>query len=317
MKVVYYVSEGKSREEMLAAALAQGVLGEPVSVRQLIEGVARGKNEFQIRYTADYGEDEHGNDRKWPGPMRDDDVACFFGVKGRSKQILDDHRRMGKATLYFDKGLTRQKGEGGHTLYSRIYVNASHPCDYFMRNKRDESRWKPIKTYLPPRQYNKGGHVLLCSSSAKYHEFNSLPTPAEYNAGLVTRMKKQTKRHIIYRPKPSSSEQVPVAGASMSLRDCKLEDALRGCHVVLTHGATAAMEAIMAGVPAITLGKCVASPVCADTLGQLEDPPFPDEEKRTRWLCAMSYVQWTCDELRSGEAWQELRPEIERQGAGK
>lgn len=317
MKVVYYVSEGKPREEMLALALAQGVLGRECSVKELIDGVAAGKNVFEVRYTADYGEDEHGNDRKWPGPMRDDDVACFFGVKGRSKQILEDHRRMGKATLYFDKGLTRQKGEGGHTLYSRIYVNASHPCDYMMLHKRGDKRWRAISQYLPPPQRNKGGHILLCSSSAKYHEFNSLPPPAEYNSGLVAAMKKQSKRQIIYRPKPSSSEQVPIAGAAMSMKQCNLSDALRGCYAVVTHGATAAMEAVMAGVPALCLGQCVASPVTGSTLGQLEDLPFPDEGKRLAWLHAMAYVQWTCDELRSGEAWAELRKEIERQSGVK
>src|SRR5688500_2147229 len=114
VNITFYASD-KPREIMLAKALAEG---------------AKALGDYsEIRRTADYGEDEEGNDKKFPGPSPETDVACIFGVKGRSKDILKDHRLVGKATLYFDKGYTRAKGEGGHTLHSRISVNAAHPCD--------------------------------------------------------------------------------------------------------------------------------------------------------------------------------------------
>jgi hypothetical protein len=307
VKVVYYVSEGKPREIMLAKALA--------------EGCKQHKDELEIRYTADYGETPDGSDRRWPGPMRGDDVACFFGVKGRSRQIFDDHRRMGKATLYFDKGLTREKGDEadvGHTKFSRIYVNDVHPASYMMSHKRGDKRWSKIKRYTYKHRPYPGGHVLICSSSQKYHDFHGLGNKEEYAQGLISQITKLTKRHLIYRPKPSSHEEVPeivrVGGASFSSRASNIDAALKGCHVVVTHGATAAMDAIMAGVPAICLGKCVTTPVAGDMLAQVEAPEFPGDDLRQKWLNAMAYCQWTREELQSGEAWEDLKAEIEKQG---
>ena len=97
MKVIFYAAD-KSREHMLAGALAIGVRNAGDS--------------FELRRTADYGEALEGPERKYPGPSPDTDVACCFGVKGRSREIVESHRGLGLATRMFDKGYTRDRGEG-------------------------------------------------------------------------------------------------------------------------------------------------------------------------------------------------------------
>ncbi|MCI0554921.1 MAG: hypothetical protein L0287_28560 [Anaerolineae bacterium] len=313
MKVVFYASD-KPREHAIANALAEGVR-------------AKG-DEFEMRRTADYGEDEEGNDLKWPGPSPDTDVACMFGVKGRSRQILEDHVNIGKSTLYFDKGLTRHKGgEAGHTLYSRVYVNASHPAAYMMHEPRRSDRWDRLDVKIAKACREPGsGHVLICASSGKYHDFNRMPPPDLWGSGLISQLKKKTDKHLIWRPKPASRtiEIDPngkkvvykisaLPGASFSDGAATIQDALRGCEVLITHGATAAVDAIVAGTPAICLGKCAASPVCSDTIDDVNDAPFPKNELRRQWLYNLAYCQWANDELRSGYAWEYLRLEIERQ----
>ena len=155
MKIVAYASD-KPREHMLMNALKEGVL---------IHG-----DEFEMRRTAEYGETPDGEYRKYQGPTPDTDVAVFFGVKGKSRVIFDEHRAMGKATIYLDKGITRNKGAGGHTEYTRAFVNDAHPLAYMMARKMPKDRFKALGVKLSPR--TGGQNILICGSSQKYHDFH-------------------------------------------------------------------------------------------------------------------------------------------------
>lgn len=297
MKIVFYASD-KPREHMLAKALA--------------EGAQRHGDTLEIRRTGQYGEDENENDLKYPGPSPDTDVACVFGVKGRSRRILDDHRAMGISTLFFDKGYSRRKGEGGHTEYSRISVNDWHPLKYMMRQPRGSDRWEKLGWRLPERTKSQSGHVLLCLSSQKYNDFHKLGPCDDQAKAIIASIRKHTGRQIVYRPKPSSKAR-PLPGVLYSGGNSTMFDALRGAHCVVTHGATSALDAIVNGVPAVTLGACIASPVCEDDIEKIEDPKWFKQRDRETWAHAMAWCQWTTAELRSGVAWKHLKAEIELQ----
>lgn len=328
MKVVFYAAD-KPREHMLASALAIGV--------------RNAGDTFEMRRTAEFGEVLEGPERKYPDPTPDTDVACTFGVKGRSREIVEAHRGLGVATLMFDKGYTRDKGEGGHTLYSRISVNAPDPTDYMMKTPRKADRWERLNFNMRQMTANPGGHILICSSSEKYHDFHRLPPPNDWAVGLVSRIKKLCGNQIIYRPKPSSTQNQmgvvdtddpaelraalehyhavmirnrSVSGAAFSNGSSKMGDALRGCHVVVTHGSAAAMDAMLNGIPVIVLGRSVALPVAERELDNVEKPYRPSDAGRLVWAHALAYCQWTTAELRSGEAWADLRAEIVRQAKG-
>lgn len=298
MKIVFWASN-KPRELMLAEALKHGAK---------VHG-----DKLEIRNPGDYGETPDGDDLKYPGPTPDTDVAVVFGVKGKSRWIMDDHREVGKAVLYMDKGYTRTRGEGRHTLYSRISVNDSSPVGYMMKTERKPDRFERLGINPAPRRVRPGGTVLLCVSSGKYQTFHKLPVPEEFSAGIVRRLVKLTDRHIIYRPKPSAHAVKPVAGTSLSNGASGIQDALKSCHVLVTHGSAAAMDAVLSGVPAIVLGGSVARPVAETVLENVEDPFFPEREDLIQWCYAMAYCQWTTAELRSGEAWADLKREILRQ----
>jgi hypothetical protein len=189
LKVVFYASD-KPREHMLAKALALGAaaLGD----------------EVEIRRTAEYGETDKGDYLSFPGPTPDTEVAATFGVKGKSRLILTEHRAMGRATLLLDKGYTRSKGEGGHTEYSRVSVNAFSPAGYMMLTPRRNDRF--LRLGIRHEIYGKkcGGHVLVCASSEKYHEFHKLPPPDVWASRLIGKLGKLTDRQIVYRPKPGT-----------------------------------------------------------------------------------------------------------------
>lgn len=304
LNVAWYASD-KPREIMLAEAMAKGAK---------VHG-----DRLEVRRTADYGEDENGDELKWSGPHPEDDVACFFGVKGKSRRIMDDYLAVGKSTLYLDKGYTRSKGRNGHTEYTRISVNASDPLAYMMDQKRSPERWQRLGIELEERRAGRSGHILLCTSSAKFHEFHKLKEPTRWAGEIAHDMATimNNERLIVYRPKPSWKGATPVERTLFTTGATPIKDALKGCHIVVTYGATAAADAIFAGVPALVLGNAVARPVAETKIGALEDPTWPTLDKRMRWASCLAYCQWSIDELESGEAWEHLKAEILRQRAAK
>lgn len=293
MKVVFFASD-KPREIMLAEALRSGVktLGD----------------DFEIRRTADYGDD-----CKYEGPTPDTHVACTFGVKGKSKAILEDHRSVGRATLYLDKGYVRDKGEGGHTLYTRVAVNAFHPTAYFNRIKRGPERFDSLSIKIRAKGPKPGGHVLFCGSSQKYCDFHGLGDATQYASKVLARIRKVTLKQLVYRPKPSWHEAVPIGGAAFSTGTSSIEDAMRGCHVMVTHGSNAALDAVLFGVPVIALDpdSPYALIAAAPDIDAIEDAVSPSWDARYSWVQQLAWCQWTNAELASGEAWKALKEEIE------
>ena len=301
MKVVFYASD-KPREHLIAQAMKVGV--------------EEAGDEFEIRRTAEYGEEADGNDRRWPGPSPDTDMAVFFGVKGQSRQLLIDHRSRGIPTLFLDKGYSREKGEEQHTKYTRVSINAAHPLNYMMKAPRTSDRADMLKIELKNRMPFMGGHILYCGSSQKYHDFYKLGDATTYAQKLFKRLRSLTERHFVYRPKPSWKDAVPIGGTSFSNGNSSIQDALRGCFCLITHGSSAALDAVIEGVPAITIGSSIARPVCETRFEAVNKPARPSDKSRRQWLNSVAYCQWTLGEFRDGSFWRYVKQELELLDSG-
>ena len=70
-------------------------------------------------------------------------------------------------------------------------------------------------------------------------------------------------------------------------------------YFVVNINSNAATEAIWAGIPAITLDKHITNPVTKNQLSDINDLLRPN---LSLWLCALSYSQFTFDELIDGTA---------------
>jgi hypothetical protein len=121
-----------------------------------------------------------------------------------------------------------------------------------------------------------------------------------------------SKALMIYRPKPSWQMARNIVGTEMSDGKTPLKSELSRSTVLITHGSAAAVEAIVHGVPVITLGPCSAQFVANQIIDNknLLDPYFPSDQARWSWLCNLAYCQWAQEELQSGEAWGFIRNEI-------
>ncbi len=293
MKVVFWSSD-KAREHMLADAIGKSIRADG--------------HRYDVLRTADYGEE-----RTHEGPVPGTDLALVFGVKGKSADIIRDHRMLGIPTLYLDKGISRQKGTGGHTEYTRIFINGGSPHAYMMGRKYPPDRFEALGYRMAERREIGGDYVLFCGSSQKYHDFHGLPPSQRYAEGVVRQLRKLTDQTIVYRPKPSDHSARSISGSVHSHGTTFFDEVLRRASVVVTHGSSAAVHAILAGVPVISLGDSITTPVAERELENVHDPFWPDETLRRRWASAVAYCQWTTRELQNGLAWSFLRDELKRQ----
>lgn len=234
------------------------------------------------------------------------DAAFVFGVKARER--FQDIRAAGVHTIYFDKGYVRTSAPGGDKdpEFWRVAVNAHHPTRYLGSLRSPTDRWERLGIELKPWR-SSGEHIIIAGSSLKYHAFNGLDHPTVYAEDIVRKIRKRSERPIIYRPKPSWTGAVPVAGASYSRHPERIQDLLHGAHALVTNGSNSCFEAVVAGIPCIVLGEAVASPISSITLKDIESPVLASENDRIQWCADLAYCQWTLSELASGEAWQHIR----------
>lgn len=276
MKVAFIASE-KPREQTLAAAFLAGVR------RAGDEGVKAAKG------------------------VVDADVAVMVGVK--SRDTFHANLEAGRHVVMLDKGYSRHRLAGARVWeYWRCAVDAHHPTKSVM-DRRDTARVNAMGWDLAQWR-RRGKQIVIAGSSAKYHSFYDLPEPTEWARGVVAELRKYTDRPIVYRPKPSWKEAVEIPGTIWSGSDENAVAAIQGAWATVTHGSNFCFESITSGIPCIILGDAVARPISSTRLSEIETPELASIVKRRRWLCGLSYCQWTLPEFASGAAWAEIKRRI-------
>lgn len=285
MKLHVHVASGKEREEGLALSLTKGLarFGDTIATSPV---------------------------DKFRKPDPEADIGAVFGLKGHSRWIMEAYRAAGKHTIMFDKALIRVPGSALKQL--RVCLNDDTPLRYLMRHHRSFERWERFKIDLRPRRESGSRDaIVLALSSQKYCDYFGLGDATAYATRVAADIRAVTrKRSIIYRPKPSWHDFQPVDGTILSRPPEGLGTLLESAHVLVTHGSSAAIDALIYGVPAICLGRSAASPVSGNSLDTIHAPHFPSDLARWQWLCNLAWCQWSVEELQSGEAWGFIREEI-------
>lgn len=284
MRIIFWASD-KPHERLLADAFATGARahGDEVSIRPLQPEVV----------------------------VEDCDVACMVGVK--SNETFWAHWEAKIHTLYFDKGYTRHAAPGPVKVweYWRTSIDAHQPTRMLGANRPHDRINKLGLKMAPWRARTRKGRIVFAGSSQKYHSFYGLSDPTKYAKKIFANVRELCDaREIVYRPKPSWKDAVPIEGTIFSVRPRSIEDELDGAHCLITHGSNACFEAVLAGVPCIVLGEAVARAISSTTLEDVNEPREASEEERVQWLADLAYCQWTQREMYSGETWKILRPQF-------
>lgn len=286
MKVVFVYAE-KDREAILADNFLLGVKKAGDDVQKI------GKSNFR------------------DDVVLDGDVYCMVGVK--SLKMFRRVQAAGKHVLYFDKGYFRHRGPNRTWEYWRVCVDDHHPTNYIANAQHGATRWNRTSKRRAIEVNNwreSGGHIVYAGSSEKYHAFCGLPQPTEYAQAVIAELKQRTNRLIVYRPKPSWQDAVPIAGTSYSGPLDSIYDALQGAHCLVTNGSNSAFDAVVQGVPCIVLGNAITRPISSTSLEDIEKPPLADGNRKLQWLSNLAWCQFTEQEMAEGLAWTAIRPQF-------
>lgn len=233
-----------------------------------------------------------------------EDVAVFYGLQGNLKRAFDAYIAAGKPVVYIDLGYWKRKLPGGGLEgYHKVSVNDRHPTAYFRNVQHSGDRFAQLGVPIEPWRSG-GDHILLAGLGAK--AAGSLGLKAEeWERNAIAALRKVTDRPIIYRPKPSWDEARPIEGVGYSWNE-PLEVALHNCHAVVTRHSNTAVDAILAGIPAMAWYG-VAAPVTSQDYRDIEQ--LPRLEDRASWAADIAYTQWTVSEMRNGSVWRHLKQE--------
>jgi hypothetical protein len=236
-----------------------------------------------------------------PRPVGWYDLACMVGVKSdtiwRSSVGWARHRMM------LDKGYSRHK-IGGFWEYWRLALDAHQPTrTTLMAREFPVDRMRRFR-WLPKLYIRKPRAILLAGSSEKYHKFHDLPHPTAYAKDIIAQLGDLTSQEIIYRPKPSWKAARPIEGSTFSPAKQDLTDLWDKISCMVTHGSNACVDAMLAGIPTVTLGDGVAAAIGGTQLSQALAPPRPE---RAQWLANLAYHQYSESEMTAGIAWPVVR----------
>jgi hypothetical protein len=205
--------------------------------------------------------------------------------------------------VYFDKPYNRK-------LHGwRIAFNHHQPTDSMYGMKFPPDRAAANEWIA--RAWRPGRTVLLAGSSEKFHDMKGLRLgPTEYAQWCVKRIRKFTDREIVYRPKPSWRDAVPIPGTTFS-RGPSIAADLADAHCLVTYGSNACFEAVLAGVPAVILGDAVTREISSQAIESVERPRKASMKDVQNLLNNLAWFQWSTKEFENGQAWEFIRSQVQ------
>lgn len=207
-------------------------------------------------------------------------------------------------------------GIGGVFPDEADYVNRDSPPDRWQRLARE------FGIALAPWRRS-GQHVLVVGQMPGDASLRGTDILAWMEEVIAT-LRRHTDRPILVRPHPltNSRQMEAMAGRLRGLKgvtvdfppDGPIGTALQGAWASVTFSSTAAVDSLLAGVPAFSFSPVsIAWPVTGHDLARIEDPEMPPREP---WLHDLAYAQWSPTEMQAGVVWQRLRgPVLDRLAA--
>jgi hypothetical protein len=141
-----------------------------------------------------------------------------------------------------------------------------------------------------PTPWRTNGDAILVVENSEYHYQMFGTTLSAWREQVRTELQKYTDRSVVFRPKELNRK----------IRDNLYEHLQESdYYCVVTDASSAAIEAVWAGIPIITLGRHISTTVARTRLSDINDLY---RGSIGNWLCALSYSQFTERELYNGTA---------------
>lgn len=231
---------------------------------------------------------------------------CDLFIENNINFFYIDTGYFGNFNRYYSRNPEETETWEKSKIFHRIVFNSMQT--EYIRNKSG-SRYKSILKFIN-KEYNmresdflmpwkkSGKKILICPPSGKTcHAFGV--NTSEWIDNTINSLKQYTNKEIIIRTKPNRRDRI-----NSDMIQEVLDDDI---FILVTYNSIAATEAIIHGVPALTLGLNAASPVSINKIKNIENPIYPD---RKIWLNNLSYEQFHITEINNGIAWEFLKSNL-------
>jgi hypothetical protein len=144
-----------------------------------------------------------------------------------------------------------------------------------------------------PRPWRTQGNKILVVESSDYHHRMLGADRHVWRDNVTNELARNTDRPVEYRAKNMYRKtRDSVYDLLMSSNDY---------YCVISDSSAAAVEAVWAGVPIITLNRHITTAIARTQIADINNlyrGPIGD------WLCALTYSQFTKKEMQNGTAWR-------------
>lgn len=218
-----------------------------------------------------------------PGP------SFFYGVTDANQEqwsqtLLNQQRHdfFYSDNSYFDKARGTQY---------RVTRNRLQHTGHGMT---DGKRFADLDIEIKPWRKD-GNHIVLCPQSDDFMR-RIVGYTGNWLTNITQALMLRTERPLVVR---HWNRDKQAAAAT-------LHDDLRNAWALVTWSSAAAIEAILAGIPAISMGQCAARipGITLDNIEAINGEAFQFD--RYEWAGVLADNQWTMDEIKRGVTWQAL-----------
>ena len=224
--------------------------------------------------------------------------------------------RLGRNRYSDDYGYYRV-GLNGFLQDDADFNNAGSPPDRWERLSRE--------LHLQLKPYRQAGrHVLIVGQNPGDTSLRGADI-FDWMQRTIVRARQVTQRPIVVRPHPVTPEAMlrdfverfaQLDGIILDHPPKQtIQAVLQDCWVLLAYSSSATIDALIEGVPCITLDPAnLAWPVSDHDVRMIERPTLFEREQ---WLYDLAYAQWSPVEMRTGCTWRHLWPAVARAQMGK
>ena len=206
-------------------------------------------------------------------------------------KIMEQCKHDGRQFYYMDTGYF---GNKLWKVYHRIVPNDLQHNDIIQRSS---DRWQQLNLQLHKRKY--GSKIIVAAPGEKPCRVYGIDQQ-QWIRDTVAEIKKYTDRPVELRQKNlNRADRVRNDPFVQALND--------NVHAVVTFNSIAGVESVMHGVPTFVCAPSHAAlPVANTDLKNIDDPYWPDEDKRHAWVHHLAYGQFHIDEMKNGTAYRIL-----------
>lgn len=215
------------------------------------------------------------------------DLMVTWGI--RRQEDIDLQRASGGEICILERGYV---GNRLHTWHSVSFGGGLNGRGRYYGPLHDPSRWEQhFSGVMRPWRPRRGGQIII---------IGQVPTDTAVRDIDINAWARDAQQHfevkgcrVYFRPHPAICPD-----------QCPLSTALDQARLVVTYNSNSAVDAVLAGIPAIAMDQ--GSMAWDVTSHDLDADPVII--RRNAWAHALAWKQWTLDEMRSGECWDVAQP---------